>query len=94
MGWSNPLWREHTPQRSPRAQSKNDIKSKIFVFFVLFVVKYKSRPGVDQLNIEQQNKEPQNRKNMYDHFDIPCSIFCGSQRVSQSGGCSYRTRFM
>ena len=29
------------------------------------------------LNIEQQNKEPQNHEVLTSSFDIPCSIFCG-----------------
>ena len=31
------------------------------------------------LNIEQQNKEPQNDEVVTSIFDIPCSIFCGSK---------------
>jgi hypothetical protein len=32
------------------------------------------------LNIEQQNKEPQNDEVITSIFEIPCSIFCGSKR--------------
>jgi len=32
------------------------------------------------LNIEQQNKEPQNYEVITSIFEIPCSIFCGSDR--------------
>jgi hypothetical protein len=32
------------------------------------------------LNIEQQNKEPQNDEVITSIFEIPCSIFCGSNR--------------
>jgi hypothetical protein len=32
------------------------------------------------LNIEQQNKEPQNYDVITSIFEIPCSIFCGSKR--------------
>jgi hypothetical protein len=32
------------------------------------------------LNIEQQNKEPQNDEVVTSIFEIPCSIFCGSNR--------------
>jgi hypothetical protein len=32
------------------------------------------------LNIEQQNKEPQNDEVFTSIFEIPCSIFCGSQQ--------------
>jgi len=31
------------------------------------------------LNIEQQNKEPQNDEVITSIFDIPCSTFCGSK---------------
>ena len=31
------------------------------------------------LNIEQQNKEPQNDEVITSIFEIPCSIFCGSK---------------
>jgi hypothetical protein len=31
------------------------------------------------LNIEPQNKEPQNDEVITSTFDIPCSIFCGSR---------------
>ena len=31
------------------------------------------------LNIEQQNKEPQNDEVITSKFEIPCSIFCGSK---------------
>jgi len=30
--------------------------------------------------VEQQNKEPQNREAITSIFEIPCSIFCGSKR--------------
>jgi hypothetical protein len=33
-----------------------------------------------RLNIEQQNKEPQNDEVITSIFEIPCSIFCGSNR--------------
>jgi hypothetical protein len=36
--------------------------------------------GFKILNIEQQNKEPQNAEVITSKFDIPCSIFCGSNR--------------
>ena len=29
------------------------------------------------MNIQQQNKEPQNDEVITSIFDIPCSIFCG-----------------
>jgi len=32
------------------------------------------------LNIEQQNKEPQNDEVITSIFEIPCSTFCGSKR--------------
>jgi len=32
------------------------------------------------LNIEQQNKEPQNEEVITSAFEIPCSTFCGSKR--------------
>ena len=32
------------------------------------------------LNIEQQNKEPQNDELITSIFEIPCSTFCGSKR--------------
>jgi len=32
------------------------------------------------LNIEQQNKEPQNDEVVISICEIPCSIFCGSER--------------
>jgi hypothetical protein len=32
------------------------------------------------VNIEQQNKEPQNDEVITSIFEIPCSIFCGSNR--------------
>ena len=32
------------------------------------------------LNIEQQNKEPQNDEVITSIFEIPCSTFCGSER--------------
>jgi hypothetical protein len=32
------------------------------------------------LNIEQQNKEPQNDDVITSIFEIPCSTFCGSNR--------------
>ena len=32
------------------------------------------------LNIEQQNKKPQNDEVITSIFEIPCSIFCGSKR--------------
>jgi hypothetical protein len=32
------------------------------------------------LNIEQQNKEPQNDEVITSIFEIPCSTFCGSRR--------------
>jgi hypothetical protein len=32
------------------------------------------------LNIEPQNKEPQNDEVITSIFEIPCSIFCGSMR--------------
>jgi hypothetical protein len=34
------------------------------------------------LNIEQQNKEPQNHEVVTSIFDIPCSIFCGLKSFS------------
>jgi hypothetical protein len=30
--------------------------------------------------VEQQNKEPQNDEVITSTFEIPCSIFCGSER--------------
>jgi hypothetical protein len=33
------------------------------------------------LNIEQQNKKPQNDEVIASIFEIPCSTFCGSQRL-------------
>jgi len=33
------------------------------------------------MNIEQQNKEPQNDEVITSIFEIPCSAFCGSERV-------------
>ena len=33
--------------------------------------------GFKLLNIEQQNKEPQNEEVITSIFEIPCSIFCG-----------------
>jgi len=32
------------------------------------------------LNIEQQNKEPQNDEASTSIFEIPCSTFCGSKK--------------
>jgi hypothetical protein len=32
------------------------------------------------MNIEQQNKEPQNDEVITSMFEIPCSIFCGSNK--------------
>jgi hypothetical protein len=32
------------------------------------------------LNIEQQNKKPQNDEVITSIFEIPCSTFCGSKR--------------
>jgi len=37
------------------------------------------------LNIEQQNKKPQNDEVIPSIFDISCSIFCGSNRHSTTG---------
>jgi hypothetical protein len=37
------------------------------------------------VNIEQQNKEPQNVEVITSIFDIPCSIFCGSKRRQLRG---------
>ena len=34
------------------------------------------------VNIEQQNKEPQNDEVITSIFGIPCSIFCGSKRAA------------
>ena len=34
------------------------------------------------LNIEQQNKEPQNDEVVTSTFDIPCSIFCGLKELA------------
>jgi hypothetical protein len=39
--------------------------------------------GFKLKNIEQQNKEPQNDEVITSIFEIPCSIFCGSQDGSQ-----------
>jgi hypothetical protein len=36
------------------------------------------------LNIEPQNKEPQNDKVVTSIFEIPCSTFCGSKRLNQT----------
>jgi hypothetical protein len=33
-----------------------------------------------ELNVEQQNKEPQNDEVITSIFEIPCSTFCGSNR--------------
>jgi hypothetical protein len=41
------------------------------------------------LNIEQQNKEPQNHEVITSSFDIPCSIFCG---LKDGGGFSRLAR--
>ena len=37
------------------------------------------------LNIEQQNKEPQNHEVITSTFGIPCSIFCGLKRRQLRG---------
>jgi hypothetical protein len=36
--------------------------------------------GFKVLNIEQQNKEPQNDEVITSIFEITCSTFCGSKR--------------
>jgi hypothetical protein len=35
--------------------------------------------SIKALNIEQQNKKPQNDEVITSMFEIPCSIFCGSE---------------
>jgi hypothetical protein len=42
-------------------------------------------PLLEVLNIEQQNKEPQNDEVVTSIFDIPCSIFCGLKESDGRG---------